>query len=773
MASQQDIKNQRELNNEQQRLVDQYGNLLESQKSVNEQRTEELRSTREISDEIRKQLGAVKENLDFKTSTRRILSEINKLSEQNVDFSSKEKGFSLDISNIQERQKKLAQTKLSLFREQSFVSSKITTLENEIKTTEGEQKEILEEQLTTFKRLERSLYDQVESSDSLTKNLSQAKKAAQEINKVKAPKGFEFLSDLTSKIPGLGKLSTPFKDAAVASKDTAARMTKINLAREQMGKKAMFSKSQIGLKSMSAGFKALGPVIKSAFGPLSIVLTIVSAVKAIFKAMMAGSKEVTGFRKSFGVSRDAAVEIRDRTFEISEQAASFADTQGKVLILQKQITEQLTLVNQSLGTAIDFTRELGKEFGSKLLVQSALLKDNIGLSTSAIGELQKETIRTGQDVEDLTKEMEGTVAATSLTKGFMLDVKQIMEEVTKIQGELRLNFGNSNTEIAKAVTQAKLLGFELSDLQGPASKLLDFESSIASELEAELLIGKNLNLEKARQAALDGDLVTLGQEITKQGVDYTQLQKMNVIQRKAFADAVGLSVDQLANTLKKQEEYNALQQRAEMAGKRIANIENKSMKEIYDDLQKQGASEEKIKEILGERLFATQKAEDAQQKFNKALESVKEKFAKIFDGDAAEKFGDGMIKFAEFINKFVTSVNKKGLGRTIFFGIDEEPSQKQVDKATQVLTPAERQALNTGRNPGTSLHGPKFAEGGIVTKRVNNATIGEAGPEAVIPLNEFYRKFDELIAAVKQGGDVYMDSTKVGTAMSVGTYKVQ
>jgi hypothetical protein len=32
---------------------------------------------------------------------------------------------------------------------------------------------------------------------------------------------------------------------------------------------------------------------------------------------------------------------------------------------------------------------------------------------------------------------------------------------------------------------------------------------------------------------------------------------------------------------------------------------------------------------------------------------------------------------------------------------------------------------------------------------------------------------DILINAVRAGGDVYLDATKVGTAMNVGTYKVQ
>ena len=46
-ANKQDIQNQREFNKEVNSLVDQYGNLLATSKEINEERVEELRSTRE------------------------------------------------------------------------------------------------------------------------------------------------------------------------------------------------------------------------------------------------------------------------------------------------------------------------------------------------------------------------------------------------------------------------------------------------------------------------------------------------------------------------------------------------------------------------------------------------------------------------------------------------------------------------------------------------------------------------------------------------------
>jgi hypothetical protein len=83
-------------------------------------------------------------------------------------------------------------------------------------------------------------------------------------------------------------------------------------------------------------------------------------------------------------------------------------------------------------------------------------------------------------------------------------------------------------------------------------------------------------------------------------------------------------------------------------------------------------------------------------------------------------------------------------------------------------------------NPVNMTDAIFMAEGGIVTKPTN-AIIGEAGPEAVIPLNKnlnvnldpLIQKINELISAVKQGGNVYLDSNKVGQAHNIGAVKVQ
>jgi len=59
------------------------------------------------------------------------------------------------------------------------------------------------------------------------------------------------------------------------------------------------------------------------------------------------------------------------------------------------------------------------------------------------------------------------------------------------------------------------------------------------------LTGKQINTERARQLALDGDIAGLTQEIQSIVGGVGDIQSLNVIQRKSVADAIGISVADL------------------------------------------------------------------------------------------------------------------------------------------------------------------------------------------------------------------------------------
>ena len=98
----------------------------------------------------------------------------------------------------------------------------------------------------------------------------------------------------------------------------------------------------------------------------------------------------------------------------------------------------------------------------------------------------------------------------------------------------------------------------LKTVEGISKSLLQFEDSITSEIEAELLLGKEFNFEVARSAALFGDLETVAKEVTNQIGSAAEFTNMNVIQQNALAKVFGLQREELADILVQQESLNKL-----------------------------------------------------------------------------------------------------------------------------------------------------------------------------------------------------------------------
>ena len=154
---------------------------------------------------------------------------------------------------------------------------------------------------------------------------------------------------------------------------------------------------------------------------------------------------------------------------------------------------------------------------------------------------------TGKSFEELEDQQIASVIAAEKELGIRLNLKDVLEEANKITGLARVNISKFPGGLTKAVSVAKSLGVEMDAMASAAGQLLNFEESIQKELEAELLIGRDLNLEAARRAALSGNTEQLMRELVNQAGSLEKLQSMNVIQQEALAAALGLSADQLAN----------------------------------------------------------------------------------------------------------------------------------------------------------------------------------------------------------------------------------
>jgi hypothetical protein len=309
--------------------------------------------------------------------------------------------------------------------------------------------------------------------------------------------------------------------------------------------------------------------------------------------------------KSMGISYQSAAKL-------NSEFVGMANNSGNIFVTTKGINESFNQINAALGT--------NGEISADILVTQTELVKQAGYSVEAATMLSKISLATGKPTKDIAANFLGQVKALNLINGTAINEKQLLEDISKVSKDTLATFANQPGKLAEAAYEARKLGLDLEKLKGTQSALLDIESSIASEFEAEVLTGKQLNLEKARYFSLTNDYAGLARELQKQDITRDSFAKMNVIQQEATAKALGMSAETMGGMLMDQE-----------AMSKLSGVEGKNAKEKFDNLVKEVGLEE-AKKRLGNDVLADQMASASiQDRFAASIEKLKELFITLMD----------------------------------------------------------------------------------------------------------------------------------------------
>ena len=402
---------------------------------------------------------------------------------------------------------------------------------------------------------------------------------------------------------GMGGLSKTLglEDAQEEMTATAERVENLD-KKLKAAKKTGFSpmtKQQMVLKK---GFSSMkGSILKNLKDPLVISTFLINEMVAALKA----SDKATGeLAKSMNVSYNEAGSMRN-------ELQIVANLSGDVMISSLALQKSLMAVNAELGTNVMLNSENLKIY-TKLTEASGLtMEDQKGIVSL--------TNATKGNAENITKEFLGAARASAIKNKSVLNEKTLLKEISNISAATTLSLGKDADLIGETVATVKALGMEMSKVDAIAGSLLNFEESIGNELQAELLLNKDINLEKARQAALNNDFATVAKEIAEQAGSSAEFAEMNRIQQDALAKAVGMNREELAKTLFVQEQIgNVSEEEANLREQRI------------NKLQAEGLSNEQIKQKLGEETFESLKNQaSVQERLNKSIEKLREVFISI------------------------------------------------------------------------------------------------------------------------------------------------
>jgi hypothetical protein len=350
-------------------------------------------------------------------------------------------------------------------------------------------------------------------------------------------------------------------------------------------------------KVLTTYFKEAGKgLLKTFTDPLFYIHQILDAFKSL-------DDGIGQFAKGMNMSyRDAA--------KLNNEFNNIANSSMDVAVTTKGIRETMLAMGQAMGT--------NATLNAKDAVTMTKLREQAGFTNDELAKMQELTLATGGNLEDNTKNLLGAASITAMNNGVLLNEKEIMRDVAKASDATKLSLGGSTEALGKAAAQSKALGMSLEQVNNIADSLLQIESSISNELEAELLTGKNLNLEQARLYALNNDIEGLSKEIAKNYGTAAEFSKMNRIQQEAAAKAVGMTREELAGTLVRAE-----------ALKSMSGEQAEKAKQAFDTRVKEVGLEQAQKELKDGQLQKMMEQQSIQERFNQSIEKLKEVFVSL------------------------------------------------------------------------------------------------------------------------------------------------
>lgn len=464
----------------------------------------------------------------------------------------------------------------------------------------AKQKENLEEQLVQLEsyneEFEKGLQDQLDLSTKITKQMGLTGAA------------LGGLKTLAGKL-GLGNISDALEHANAAA---------LEVAKNSDGLTGKF-------KVLGA---ALGSLGKSFIGlitdPVAMTGLLVKGLVALVKVAEKFRGKTADVGKAFLGMSGSSKQIKG---DLAEMAAS--DT----FLNFEEAFQAMKSLNAATGTQIMLSKNQVQTFQR--------YTEMLGMSEENAGQLFRMAQLSDTAFSDMDSTIGGVVKGLNMGGDASVSLNDVIDDVANASAQTAFNLNNNPEALAKAAFNAKRLGMTMDQISDAASATLDFESSIQNEMEAELLLGKNLNLEQLRYAALTGDVDTQAKELNRILADNIDATEGNVIKQEALAKSLGMSVEDML----KANQARLIQNRLGKLGAKESEVAQKKLNQLISE----GKSEKEALAILAkEDLNKTVKATEASQRLARIGEQIKENFFTALDKSGAlDKITDAIKMFEE------------------------------------------------------------------------------------------------------------------------------
>jgi hypothetical protein len=375
------------------------------------------------------------------------------------------------------------------------------------------------------------------------------------------------VADMFDELPGGGFLSK-----ALGLDNVSASLEKgINAGFVAMN--AHIAQGGTRMGGLTAAVKAFNTALM-----VNPLLLVVAAGALLFTMLSKAEKKEREMAESTGMTvAETRNLIRETEHYVGNPLARQLATSEDILAVQQEMVTSMGSMGRLATGVAQQVAESGKAFGYGNKVAADLQSTFMSMG---------ETAQSAADAQD-------EIAASAIKAG--VNVGAVMADISKNSKAAQVYMGGTAEEIGKAAVEAAKLGVDLGIAAKVSDKLLDIETSLTAQFEFSALTGKQINLDKARQLALEGKIVEATASVLEQVGSIEEFNKLGVHAKKKLAEATGMEVDEIAKGLSIQKHRGKLTEE-EMAAanglnKSAADLASMSAKQIKAEIVKQRNAE--------------------------------------------------------------------------------------------------------------------------------------------------------------------------------------
>jgi len=281
---------------------------------------------------------------------------------------------------------------------------------------------------------------------------------------------------------------------------------------------------------LAVGFLAISVIVAGIGLGFGLVVKLITKAWEMFTFL---DDAASDFRNETGLTRIQVAETVELARQLHGEYARYGVTAENVYEVAKNWRDVFS-------SAVSLS-ETGTRFMSLWAV-------NLGISEQASSRTLANIMGMSGASEDVALSTASLVASLSVGRG--VSPAEVFANIAESTSAINLYMrGNKNLMVASAI-ESRRLGLNLSEVAESAESLLNFESSISSEMKASALLGQQINFGQARRLAFEGDILGAREEVMSTIRQTGDFLTMNVFQKRALAEAAGMTVDEITNQLR-------------------------------------------------------------------------------------------------------------------------------------------------------------------------------------------------------------------------------